>query len=97
MGCHCLLRSGKLTLINSGASVIFQLPLLLSHHVFESKVQVPGQAFDQYLVAFSGTSQTFIKGFGARNMVVRASSGLIPNALGTSWLHTSFSVSHSLN
>lgn len=40
-------------------------------------MQVPGQAFDQYLVALSGTSQTFIKGFGARDMVIRASSGLI--------------------
>ena len=40
-------------------------------------MQVPGQAFDQYLVALSGMSQTFIKGFGARDIVIRASSWLI--------------------
>ena len=43
----------------------------------DSEMQVPVQPFDHYLVALSGMSQAFIKGFGARDMVLRASSWLL--------------------
>lgn len=37
------------------------------------KVQVPVSAFDQYLVALSGMSQTFINGFGTKDFVIGTS------------------------
>ena len=46
-----------------------QVPLVVaavSPAFLSSKTWVPVQAVDQYLVAFSGMSQTFRKGFRAR-------------------------------